>query len=91
MSKETIFSSEKDDSNASGTPKTKNNRPLLTGGDENIAAWVSKDSNGNYYLDLKLPLGLSTKVFVTDDFKNSFNLMIQHLIENNKLDEEAIK
>ena len=91
MSEKTIFSSENNNDSESGTPKTKSNRPLLTGGDENIAAWVSQDSNGNYYLDLKLPLGLSTKVFLTDEFKPAFNQMINHLIDEGKLDAEAIK
>lgn len=90
MSK-TIFNSENNNNSESGTPNKKNNRPLLTGGDENLAAWVAQDSNGNYYLDLKLPLGLSTKVFLQDEFKDAFNQMIEHLIENDKLDAEAIQ
>jgi len=85
-----IFDAEDQDNTESGTPNKKNNRPLLTGGDENIAAWVAQDSNGNYYLDLKLPLGLSTKVFLQDEFKDAFNQMIEHLIRTDKLDEEAI-
>jgi len=86
-----IFDGEDHNNTQSGTPNKKNNRPLLTGGDENIAAWVSQDSNGNYYLDLKLPLGLSTKVFLQDEFKDAFNQMIEHLIRTDKLDEEAIQ
>ena len=90
MSEKTIFSSENNNDNESSTPKTKSNRPLLTGGDENLAAWVAEDQNGNYYLELKLPLGLSTNVFVNDDFKPAFNQMINHLIDEGKLDAEAI-
>ncbi len=90
MSEKTIFKSENKDNSESGTPNSKRNRPILTGGDENIAAWVAEDSNGNYYLDLKLPLGLSTKVFLQHEFKDAFNQMIEHLIDNDKLDQEAI-
>ena len=91
MSEKTIFSSENNNDNESSTLKTKSNRPLLTGGDENIAAWVAEDQNGNYYLELKLPLGLSTNVFVNDDFKPAFNQMIAYLINNDELDTEAMK
>ena len=90
MSK-TIFDSEKQENNEKGTPKQPTNKPLLTGGDENLTGWVSQDKQGNYYLSLDLPLGLGrTPMFVNDAFKDAFNQMIQHLIEKDELDPEAI-
>ena len=88
----TIFNSEDSNNTQSGVPKRKSNRPLLTGGDENMAGWVSKDRQGNYYLSLELPLGLgSVPLFVNDSFKDVFNQMITSLINEGELDEEAIQ
>ena len=84
----TIFSSNKD---SEARTKAKSNLPLLVGGDENLAAWVAQDNNGNYYLSMELPLGLgSVPVFVNDIFKDSFNQMIEYLIDKGELDREAI-
>jgi len=90
---ETIYNQEEqEESNGSGTPNRKTNRPILTGGDENLAAWVSEDKQGNYYLSVELPLGLgSVPVFVNDPFKDAFNQMVTYLIDQGELDEEAIQ
>lgn len=43
------------------------NKPVLTNGEEGAAAWLETDKNGNTYLSISLPFGLSLRLFPRDD------------------------
>lgn len=34
------------------------NKPLFTAYNENVAGWLKQDKNSNYFVSIKLPLGL---------------------------------
>ena len=61
----------------------KRNPPLFRNDDHGLTAWVDKDTNGNYFLRLRLPLGLGTvPLFVNNaaypDLEKSFNKLVEH-------------
>lgn len=79
-----------DDESSSGKELTfesdgerKRNPPLFRNDDHSLTAWVDKDTNGNYFLRLRLPLGLGTvPLFVNNaaypDLEKSFNKLVEH-------------
>jgi len=57
--------------------------PIFANGDEAVAAWANEDKNGNYYLSVRLPLGLGTvNLFTQDEFKEAFNQFVEHIKED---------
>lgn len=60
--------------------------PLFRNDDHGITAWVDEDRNGNYFLRLRLPLGIGTvPIFVNDseyvNLRENFNKLVDHQIE----------
>ena len=69
-------SEEQNDSESSGDV------PIFANGDQAVAVWANEDKNGDFYLSVKLPLGLgSVNVFTRDEFKEAFNSFVQHIRE----------
>lgn len=73
-----------DDEIEFGDSENKRDPPLFENEDHGITAWINEDKNGNYYLVLRLPLGLGTvPLFVNDsgydDGQSSFNRLVDHI------------
>jgi hypothetical protein len=61
----------------------KNKPPLFDNEDHGVTIWADQDKNGNYFLRLRLPLGLGTvPLFVNDaayeGLQESVNRLIEH-------------
>lgn len=65
---------------------SKRNPPLFVNRDEGLTAWLDKDKNGNYFLRLRLPLGLGTvPIFLNDavyeGIQKNFDKLVEHHLE----------
>lgn len=61
----------------------KNKPPLFDNEDHGVTVWADQDKNGNYFLRLRLPLGLGTvPLFVNDagyeGLQESINRLVEH-------------
>ena len=70
--------SEKDNSAQSG------NKPLFTAYNENVAGWLKQDKNDNFFISIKLPLGLGNFNLYPEDHFNgqvitAFNQFGNHI------------
>jgi len=54
---DTIFNNDSSESSGSQSAQS-GNKPLFTAYNENVAGWLKQDKNGNYFISIKLPLGL---------------------------------
>lgn len=65
---------------------SKRNPPMFVNRDEGLTAWLDKDKNGNYFLRLRLPLGLGTvPIFLNDavyeGIQKNFDKLADHHLE----------
>lgn len=79
-SNNTIYnSSESENSNS----QQQGSKPLFTAYNENIAGWLKQDKNSNYFISVKLPLGLgSFNLYPVDEpngLMTAFNQFGKHL------------
>ena len=67
----------------------KRNPPMFVNRDEGLTAWLDKDKNGNYFLRLKLPLGLGTvPIFLNDAVYEGIQKNFDKLVEHHLKQEE---
>lgn len=69
----------------------KRNPPLFINRDEGLTAWLDKDKNGNYFLRLRLPLGLgNVPIFLNDavyeGIQKNFDKLVEHHLEEENSD-----
>jgi len=68
---------------------SKRNPPMFVNRDEGLTAWLDKDKNGNYFLRLKLPLGLGTvPIFLNDAVYEGIQKNFDKLVEHHLKQEE---
>ncbi|MCJ7478553.1 MAG: hypothetical protein MUP63_00040 [Candidatus Nanohaloarchaeota archaeon QJJ-7] len=58
--------------------------PLFENEDHGVTAWAEEDKNGNFFLRIRLPLGLGTvPLFVNDsgydNIHDAFNRLVEHV------------
>lgn len=64
----------------------KRNPPMFVNRDEGLTAWLDKDKNGNYFLRLRLPLGLGNiPIFLNDTvysgIQKNFDKLVEHHLD----------
>ena len=79
-SNNTIFnSSESNDSNSAQS----GNKPLFTAYNENVAGWLKQDKNDNFFISIKLPLGIGNFNLYPEDspegLVTAFNQFGRHI------------
>lgn len=65
---------------------SKRNPPMFVNRDEGLTAWLDRDKNGNYFLRLRLPLGLGNiPIFLNDTvysgIQENFDKLVDHHLE----------
>lgn len=80
---DTIFESGGEKSEEQNDSESSGDVPIFANGDQAVAVWANEDKNGDYYLSVRLPLGLATvNLFTQDEFKEAFNSFVEHIKEN---------
>lgn len=86
MSENNEESDDKDLVFESSKEKPSRRPPLFKNDDHGITGWIDEDKNGNYFIRLRLPLGLGTvPIFVNDieykGLQENFDKLVKHQIE----------
>jgi len=56
--------------------------PLFVNDNLGVAAWANEDTNGDFYVSVKINLlDRSVNLFVPDDIKEDFNRFVEHVKE----------
>lgn len=56
--------------------------PLFVNDNLGVAAWANEDTNGDFYVSVKINLlDRSVNLFVPDDIKDDFNRFVEHIKE----------
>ncbi|MFB6209786.1 MAG: hypothetical protein ABEJ56_06665 [Candidatus Nanohaloarchaea archaeon] len=65
---------------------SKNRPPLFQNRDQSVTGWIDEDRNGDYFLRLRLPLGLgSIPIFLNDaeyeEAQDGFNELVEKRVK----------